>query len=441
VSSGRWRRGRVVLVVSAAWVAGMVYGYQVHREHWPPYEAGLALYRWALGGGSTASGEPPSGSRAPLTAAQKERMEQLEALGYVTGVTLGPPGKGVTVYERDSAFAGVNLYSSLHRPAAVLIDMAGKVLHEWTCRYEDAFAGFPPPRNSTGQAYYRRVHLYPNGDLLAIFEGLGIIRLDRTGALRWAVHDGAHHDVDVGPDGTIYVLARAPRIVEQIDPTEPILEDFIDVLSPQGRRLDRISILDAVRSSDFAALMSGSPEVGDVFHTNSIRLLDGRLAARVPAFARGCFLVSLRNRDTIAVIDPRTRRVVWALRGLTMQQHDASLLDTGHLLVFDNRNGKTGSRVIEVDPSTERIVWRYPGVQTPSVFSARFGTAQRLPNGNTLTTFSEMGTALEVTPDRRIVWRFDSPHRTGVGDAFIATLEEVRRYRWEYVSSWLPETR
>jgi hypothetical protein len=347
----------------------------------------------------------------------------------------------VTVYERDAAFAGVNLYSSLDRPAAVLIDMTGKVLHEGTYRYEDAFADFPPPAGSTGQGYYRSVHLCPNGDLLAVFEGLGIVRLDRTGALRWAVHDGAHHDVDVGPDGRIYVLARAARVVEEIDPAEPILEDFVDVLSPRGRRLDRISLLDAVRSSDLAALMSGSPRVGDIFHTNSVQLLDGRLAGTIPAFARGGLLVSLRNRNAIAVVDPRARRVVWALRGLTTQQHDASLLDTGGLLVFDNRDARTGSRVIEVDPSTQRILWRYPGVESPSLFSVRFGAAQRLPNDNTLITFSELGSALEVTPDHRIVWRFDSPYRTGVGNAFVATLALVRRYRREYVSSWLAAMR
>ena len=440
MGNGPRRRDRTLLIVAAAWVAGAAYGYRVHRDHWPPYDAGVALYRWTLsrpGGPPRSAGEAPPRPGAPLTPEQQEKIAQLEALGYVVGMTPAPPGRGVTVHERGAPFEGVNLYSSQHGPEAVLIDMAGRVLHRWSCRFEDAFADSPAPKDSSGDGYYRRVYLFPDGDLLAIFEGLGIIRLDRTGALRWAVRNGAHHDVDVGPDGTIYVLTRRAHVVEAVHPTEPILEDEVEILTPGGRRLDRVSILDAVRSSDYSALMAGSPEVGDVFHTNSIQLLDGRLAGRLPAFARGHFLISIRNRDAIAVLDPARRKVVWVMRGLTIRQHDPSLLDNGNVLVFDNGDERGGSRVLEVDPATQRILWRYPEAASAELFSRRFGTAQRLPNGNTLMTFSDLGTALEVTPDRRVVWRFDSPHRTGVGNAFVTTLADVQRHRWDHVSSWL----
>ncbi len=439
MGDGRWR-WRAALILVAAGAAVALYGYRVHRDHWPPHDAVVALLQRVLSpltGRSAPSGEGDRAPDRPLTALQREKMEQLEALGYLATSRRAPPGEGVTIHEQGSTFAGVNLYSSMHGPEALLIDMAGTVLHRWSCPYREAFPEHPAPRDTSSSGYFRGVQLFTDGDLLAIFEGMGMVRLDPSGALRWAVHNGAHHDVDVGPDGTIYVLTRRARIVEQVHPTEPILEDSVDVLTPEGRLLERISILDAVRSSADTGLLSGSPATGDIFHANSLRVLDGRLAPRFPQFAQGNFLISLRNRDAIVVVAPRSGRVVWTMRGLTLQQHDATLLDDGTLLVFDNRDETSGSRVIEVDAVTRRILWQYPRSAAPGLFSDRFGTAQRLENGNTLMTFSELGVALEVTPDQRIVWRFVSPHRTGVGNTFVVPLLDVQRYPRDYVASWL----
>jgi hypothetical protein len=78
-------------------------------------------------------------------------------------------------------------------------------------------------------------------------------------------------------------------------------------------------------------------------------------------------------------------------------QHGVQLLPDNHLLMFANtRSGGSGpSAVIEYELDEGDEVWRYEGEE----FSANFGDVQRLPGGNTLVTYSNAGTIVEVTPE------------------------------------------
>ena len=65
-----------------------------------------------------------------------------------------------------------------------------------------------------------------------------------------------------------------------------------------------------------------------------------------------------------------------------------------------------------------------------SFFTEGRGSAQRLPNGNTLACEAERGRAIEVTPDGEIVWEFLNPERRG--DAR-KRIYRVRRFTEEAV--------
>ena len=62
------------------------------------------------------------------------------------------------------------------------------------------------------------------------FEGLGILKLDRSSNLLWASPVRAHHDLEVAPTGDIYVLSAEANVVPRVHPRQPILEDFVSVL-------------------------------------------------------------------------------------------------------------------------------------------------------------------------------------------------------------------
>lgn len=348
---------------------------------------------------------------------------------YHRGVRPAPVASGVLRYDPDRAYDGVNLVLSAHGPEASLRDMKGQVLHTWRYDFLDVW---PEPLRfyewSPHKTTWRRVHVFPNGDLLAIFEGIGMIKLDKDSNLLWAHKGRCHHDMFVAEDGTITTLSRDTIRVPGLE--GPILEDFVLVLSAEGEPLREVSLIDAFRNSQYAELLRTVPPMADIFHTNTVEVLDGRLAERIPAFAAGNVLVSVRNIDTIAVVDLRVPRVEWALTGMWHLQHQPTVLDDGHMLLFDNLGHDGASKVIEFDPLTQEIVWSYANSPETPFDSPHSGSCQRLPNGNTLITESVSGRAFEVTRAGEIVWELVNPHRAGEADELVAVLFEVLRFDW-----------
>ena len=189
-----------------------------------------------------------------------------------------------------------------------------------------------------------------------------------------------------------------------------------------------------------------------------------------------------REANIIGITDKQSGKIVWqvgpdytappALQALgqIIGQHHPHMIPqglpgAGNILVFDD-GGTAGygaqgkawrdySRVIEFDAVTLKLVWEYSpatvGYQTPQhgyrFYSGFFGSAQRLPNGNTFITESVDGRLFEVTPDREIVWEYMSPFfETPVASPRVSprelqgvkpTPQIYRAYRVPY--EWVPQ--
>ena len=277
--------------------------------------------------------------------------------------------------------------------------------------------------------------MYPNGDILCIFEYIGIVKLDKDSRVLWHYDGQNHHDIDVANNGNIYTLGWKKREITEEYPqvpfSGPILDDLIIILTPDGQEIKKFSIFDAFYHSDYAGYLDFVGEDGDIFHTNSIDLLEPPMLQKNEMFYEGDILVSIRNINTIAVIDGEEDTVKWALTGMWRQQHQSVLLRNGNILLLDNLGGNrqsyfefNRSKVIEIDPFTQKIYWEYweDGDEDPPFFTHWLGYNQRLPNGNTLITESDQGRIFEVTPDKDIVWEYYNPHRTGEQNELIATV-------------------
>ncbi len=100
----------------------------------------------------------------------------------------------------------------------------------------------------------------------------------------------------------------------------------------------------------------------------------------------------------------------------------------GHMLVFNNGNGRPDGSYSSVDeivlPQTdqglyskeeflayapEKAEWTYSAPDKTSFNSMLISGAQRLPNGNTFICSGNQGLLFEVTPDDEIVWQFKYP--------------------------------
>jgi hypothetical protein len=367
----------------------------------------------------------------------QELVEQLQSIGYVTGSVPATTHTGVTIFNAEAVSPGLNLHCSGHAAEALLTSLDGEVLHSWQYDFSKAWPHRKIPKGATGPGYWRRIHIYENGDLLAIFEGFGLIRIDKNSTLRWALSGGYHHDLEVTASGEIWVLDRVAHLVPRINSREPILEDFVAVISPDGEVLRRFSILEAFERSQFDPLLHRMEKSSDIFHTNALEILDGSLSDLSPFFHKGNLLISLLMLETIAIIDVETETVVWALTGKWKGQHHPTVLGNGNMMLFNNKAGDEQSRVMEFSPFTQEVVWSYEGNVGDPFYTETCGSSQRLPNGNTLITESDTGRAFEISPEKEVIWEYINPQRAGENGEYIAMLPEVIRLPSDFPVDWI----
>jgi Arylsulfotransferase (ASST) len=343
------------------------------------------------------------------------------------------PAQGVTIHDRARSFPGPTLYTVGHAQKAILVAPSGEIVHEWHLPYsevwdESAAVARPQPDELI---YYRKAHLYPNGDLLVIYEGVGdtpwgygLAKMDKNSNLIWKYLQQTHHDFDIAPDGSIYALTHEidTRVLEDWQHLEPPrVDDFLVVLSPDGKELRKISLLDAFLESPFGRMTNTVAwyAKGDFFHTNNVDLLPpGSAHWLAPEASDQQVMLSMRELNAIGTLDLETERFSWAMQGPWLGQHDPDLLPDGHILLFDNfGNYSAGgvSRIIEFDPKSLELAWTYAGSEEQPFWSNVRGDQQRLANGNTLITESEGGRIFEVSPDGAIVWEFVNPVRNDDG--------------------------
>lgn len=352
--------------------------------------------------------------------------------------------RGVTVYDPGRAHDGYTLYTSGHAQKAILVAMTGEVLHEWHLPFSavwDETADVKSPRPDS-KIYYRKAHVFPNGDLLAIYVGLGdtpwgygLVKMDKDSNLIWKYMKQVHHDLDVADDGRIYALTHEIRndvITRWQHLKPPRVDDFVVVLSPEGEETTKVSVIDAFVASPYARMVSKVAwySNGDYLHTNTIDVLDEQAAEQLSGVSGHQILLSMRELDAIGVLDLNKEVFTWALRGSWIGQHDPDLLPDGNMLLFDNfgHYGDGGkSRVIEFDPHTMEIVWSYTGDAKRPFYSNVRSAQERLPNGNTLITESDGGRLFEVTREGEIVWEYVNPVRGGEAQEFVPVVSWGQR--------------
>jgi hypothetical protein len=344
----------------------------------------------------------------------------------------------VVTHDPERSFGGYNLRVSQDPPGVFLMDMEGNTLHEWTCRVSDAFPGADVPTEPLASGHWSTARLLPDGSLLAISEGIGLVKLSPTSRVLWTHAGGEHGDLEVADDGTIYALGSRWNRVNWVNQKESVLEDYLVVLDPQGNETNRFSLLMAIWDSTFSNIIKASHmrRDGHVLRANALDILDGSGADRVPSFKAGSVLISLPGIDTIVVVEPELELVAWALFGMWLDQVDVAMLPDGDVLLLDGPD--SSSRAVEIDPVTMEIEWEFErGARRPS--DARWsGSVQRLPNGNTLISESDLGGAREVTPGGEIVWEYVSSSTGDPGERESVPFE-VFRIRPDFPMDWLSD--
>jgi hypothetical protein len=369
----------------------------------------------------------------------------------------GDESSGATPIDASRMAPGLTLISGFFdRDLELrLIRSDGSIVRRWPVRFYDVFpaASHITPRYKVPKANWNSdihgVLALPDGSVLFTFEELGLVKMDRCGAIQWTLPRMTHHSVNLAADGTYWVPSL--RWVDRDSPftalTPPYEEDVILKVSPDGKVVTELSVLDLIFRNHLEALLfaNGPDGIGmdhvDVTHLNAVEELSPEMARNFPEFAAGDLLVSLRNPNLVLVLDPRSKRVKWYQTGPWMDQHDPEFTASGKISVFSNNNDLTadgsrlgGSTIIEMDPVSRSARVRYGGTPKQRLYTQIRGSHQTLDNGNMLIVESVAGRIIEVDPSGDIVWKFVNRY----DQDNVANVNDAVRYPPDYfkVTDW-----
>lgn len=217
------------------------------------------------------------------------------------------------------------------------------------------------------------VEVLQNGNILTLLPRKGVYEINRDKQVVWKYLDSqVSHDADRLKSGNTLIAFGAG---------DKSGDAQVKEVDPAGNRVWSWYARDVFTGSEY----TGISEEGWT-HTNAVSRL-----------ASGNTLVSLRNFNVIAEVDPQGKLVRTIGKGLLEAQHDPIVLPNGNILMANHGEPHT---IIELDPSGN-VVWQY---RVPLRMSWPVRDANRLPNGNTLITESDR--IVEVTKEGQVVWQF-----------------------------------
>lgn len=318
--------------------------------------------------------------------------------------------KGVTHYVQSNAYNGYTLFTPLGSTRPLLIDMQGRVVHQWKMPYSPALYGV----------------LLDNGDLLyggyiekgplATSKGAGgeLFEVDWNGNLVWNYKDPyLHHSFYRMSNGNTMVLRWvevpkdiAVKVKGGIPGTEKdgiMWGDSFQEISPSGKVVWEWLAYDHLDlEKDIICPLCPRSQWTEA---NSFTILPN-----------GDLLTSFARTNTICIINKATREIKWrwGSGGELAHQNDVTILENGNVLLFDNGTHCISfslgySRVLEINPATNKMVWEYKDDPWMAFYSAYMSSCQRLPNDNTLICEAQTGRIFEVMKSGRIVWEFVNP--------------------------------
>jgi hypothetical protein len=316
---------------------------------------------------------------------------------------------GLVYRDKTKSSGGYTLFSPVRGRHADLLDAEGRIVHQW--------------HHPEG---IQHVKWLPDGRLLVhtlppeFAEGAehiggcsgALFELDHAGKVCWEYRDPyMHHDFQRLDNGNTLVIrwAKLPADVAarvqggHVASGDPdwMWGDVVREIDPAGNVVREWKSWEHLSTDHHVKCPLESRK--EWTHLNSIEVMPD-----------GDWLLSFRLTSTIAVVDGTTGDVRWRWgTDVLSHQHNATWLDGGSILVFDNgchrRELPSFSQIVEIDRATGDIVWSYQSEPILAFYSFMISGCERLPNGNTLITEGASGRIFEVTSERETVWEYVSP--------------------------------
>ncbi|RMD84660.1 MAG: hypothetical protein D6808_06640 [Candidatus Dadabacteria bacterium] len=340
----------------------------------------------------------------------------------------------LTIFKPYKVFPGYTLVPEEGTAKVLLLDIFGRTKHVWNVDVD-------------------RARLLPNCNLLVVHGSKWGITQPKWNALRPVIReydwDGkvvweykgtepAHHEAVRLENGNTIFLHRTmvpeairEKITDAYRRSLKIKTDSFQEVTPDGKTVwhwhayEHLDINNCGKPgcTRYDDKPLKKKKLSDWTHFNSIGVIPPNKWFRAgdKRFKPGNILTVPRNWWTAIIIDKESGDVVWEYtgdyKGGLGGGHEAHMIreglpGAGNVLIFDNGSvvHPGESFVLEINPVTKKTVWVLD--LGKKLYSKAAGSAQRLPNGNTLVSEDKTGRVLEVTPQKEVVWEFRNSYET-----------------------------
>ena len=337
-------------------------------------------------------------------------------------LVVAPPGNAsrerIVMHDKEAMMPGYRAILGWdyqrNRHAVWLLDEQGKEVHQWVFRYstlvkdQDDTGKF----HAAGDEKTHALVVLDDGSIVINLEDRLLSRIDVCSKPVWVKPGAYHHSLEWSGDGMLWTwrgetsYADHYQFMQKLDPwTGDTVEEFSLIDDFVKQSPDRMKIFRLTQ--DFSFQHAGDAGMLDIFHVNDVEALGADKAEMYPEFSAGDLLVSLRNIDLVAVLDPARRKIKWWMHGPWFHQHDPDFGADGRISVFNNNVLQRQSNIVYVDPKNNNV--SIPALTEQAVFyTEEMGKHERLPNGNILITVPGEGRILEVTSDGELAFEFNN---------------------------------
>jgi len=229
--------------------------------------------------------------------------------------------------------------------------------------------------------------------------GLSVIETD--GQVSWHMPWSGAHDLHVDKQGYFYAQRRGTREICKIDPkTKEVVWSYAADKSNgnEGKNIEA----HAFQPLGDGRMMIAESGTGRIIEIDS----DGKLLHEI----------KLKRDHPSAHSD--TRLVRKLKNGNYLVAHEAD----GCVREYDGKSGKVIWEFnIPMDPNRKRA-----GGHGLSAYGSSVFAAIRLKNGNTLIGAGNNHTVLEVSPEKKVVWRIDQYELENIGLGWVTTVDELK---------------
>jgi hypothetical protein len=179
----------------------------------------------------------------------------------------------------------------------------------------------------------RYIHpLMTNDSSLIIKEAKNsLISVSSTGKIRWIDSNYVfHHSIEQENDSTIWIPSVAKEF--KYYKIEGFSHDAISAVDPRNGKIKFIkSVADILVENGYKALL----DIG--YDDDAIHLNDIQPALYTSKYwQKGDLLISLRNRNIVALYRPSNNKIIWLKTGPWLAQHDCDFVDGKTIMIFGN---------------------------------------------------------------------------------------------------------